>query len=102
MISRIEYMMSERWRGMGEMKALLHAILERLDVQNAHIEQMKLDIARLQGNATKIQEDISILKRDVAALKEGQVRQEKILERLAIRSVEHEVEIEELRKRITV
>lgn len=93
---------------MDEIKVLLHAILERLDVQGAHIEQMKLDIARLQGDIKQIKEDIAmlkedvaVLKRDVAALKEGQVRQEKILERLSIRSIEHEVQIEELRKAVT-
>lgn len=100
---------------MDEIKVLLHAILERLDVQGAHIEQMKLDIARLQGDIKQIKEDIAmlkedvamlkedvaVLKRDVAALKEGQVRQEKILERLSIRSIEHEVQIEELCKAVT-
>jgi predicted nuclease with TOPRIM domain len=104
---------------MDEIKALLNAIIERLDVQNAHMEQMKIDIAQLQGDMKQVKEDVAVLKKDVAvlkedvavlkedvavlkrdvsALKEGQVRQDKILERLSVRSIEQEAEIVELRR----
>ncbi|KAF0994207.1 hypothetical protein [Geobacillus sp. TFV-3] len=119
-----------------ELRALLNAVLERLDVQGAYIEQMRMDIVKLQGSVKqledkvdRIQNDVDTMKRDmdamkkdmdamkkdmdsmkkdmfgvkkdVAALKEGQVRQEKIMERLAIRSIEQEAEIDELRKEIS-
>ncbi|WP_044894549.1 hypothetical protein [Bacillus alveayuensis] len=97
---------------MDEIKALLNAIIERLDVQNAHMEQMKIDIAQLQGDMKQVKkdvavlkedvavlkEDVAVLKRDVSALKEGQARQDKILERLSVRSIEQEAEIVELRR----
>jgi chromosome segregation ATPase len=100
-----------------EIKALFNAIIERLDVQNVHIEQMKMDIAHLQGDMkqvkedvavlkedvavlkediTVLKEDVAVLKRDVSSLKDGQARQEKILERLAVRSIEQEADIVEL------
>jgi peptidoglycan hydrolase CwlO-like protein len=99
-----------------EIKALFNAIIERLDVQNVHIEQMKMDIAHLQGDMKQVKEDVAVLKEDVAVLKEdvavlkedverdvsslkdGQARQEKILERLAVRSIEQEADIVELRR----
>jgi cell division protein FtsB len=83
---------------MEEVKALLNAIIERLDVQNAHMEQMKMDIAQLQGDMKQLKEDVAVLKRDVSSLKEGQARQDKILERLSVRSIEQEAEIVELRR----
>jgi chromosome segregation ATPase len=111
---------------MDEIKALFNAIIERLDVQNAHMEQMKMDIAHLQGDVKQLKEDVAmlkedvavlkedvavlkedvamlkedvaVLKRDVSSLKEGQARQDKILERLSVRSIEQEAEIVELRR----
>jgi chromosome segregation ATPase len=118
---------------MDEIKALFNAIIERLDVQNAHMEQMKMDIAHLQGDVKQLKEDVAllkgdvavlkedvavlkadvavlkedvavlkedvaVLKRDVSSLKEGQARQDKILERLSIRSIEQEADIAELRR----
>ncbi|ADI25830.1 hypothetical protein [Geobacillus sp. C56-T3] len=106
----------------GELRALLNAVLERLDVQGVYIEQMRMDIVKLQGSVKqledkvdRIQSDVEAMKKDmdamkkdmlgvkkdVAALKGGQVRQEKIMERLAIRSIEQEAEIDELRKEIS-
>ncbi|ATA60929.1 hypothetical protein GS458_2491 [Geobacillus stearothermophilus] len=106
----------------GELRALLNAVLERLDVQGAYIEQMRMDIVKLQGSVKQLEDKVDRLqsdvdamkkdmdamkkdmlgvKKDVAALKEGQVRQEKIMERLAIRSIEQEAEIDELRKEIS-
>ncbi|MGG3832022.1 hypothetical protein [Geobacillus thermocatenulatus] len=112
-----------------ELRALLNAVLEPLDARGAYIEQMRMDIAKLQESVKqledkvdRIQNDVDTMKRDmdamkkdmvamkkdmfgvkkdVAALKEGQVRQEKIMERLAIRSIEQEAEIDELRKEIS-
>jgi SMC interacting uncharacterized protein involved in chromosome segregation len=85
---------------MDEIKALFNAIIERLDVQNAHMKQMKMemDIAHLQGDVKQLKEDVTMLKRDVSSLKEGQARQDKILERLSVRSIEQEAEIVELRR----
>jgi chromosome segregation ATPase len=46
-----------------EIKALFNAIIERLDVQNVHIEQMKMDIAHLKGDMKQVKEDVAVLKR---------------------------------------
>ncbi|NNV06091.1 hypothetical protein [Geobacillus sp. C56-T2] len=105
-----------------ELRALLNAVLERLDVRGAYIEQMRIDIVKLQGSVKQLEDKVDRLqrdvdamkkdmeamkkdmvgvKKDVAALKEGQVRQEKMMERLVIRSIEQEAEIDELRKEIS-
>jgi hypothetical protein len=55
------------------------------------LEALAMDVHQIKG-------DVSALKKDVAILKEGQQRHEKILETLALRSIEHETQIRDFHK----
>lgn len=74
-----------------ELYQITTAIRENLDVVNAKLESLSMDVHHLQG--------------DVTALKDGQQvviqiqqEQQKILERLSVRSIAHEADIAELRR----
>lgn len=62
---------------MGETNTLLTAILERLDVQGAHLEQMKLDLSQLKRQSN-VHSELKGLPFEMAELKEdlNQVRSE--------------------------
>ena len=97
---------------MDEMRAMFHAIIERLDIQGARIEnlttqvnhltgeveQVKSDIAIMKGDMDVMKSDMDVMKSDIAEIKDGQTRQDKILESLAMRSLEQETDIRELRR----
>ncbi|WP_223813701.1 hypothetical protein [Geobacillus zalihae] len=53
----------------GELRALLNAVLERLDVQGAYIEQMRMDIVKLQGSVKQLEDKVDRLQSDVDAMK---------------------------------
>ncbi|MBA4542842.1 MULTISPECIES: hypothetical protein [Thermoactinomyces] len=48
---------------MDEVKSLLHAIMERLDVQSANIEQMKADLAKLSEGLLRVETRVEELSR---------------------------------------
>ncbi|WP_027416498.1 hypothetical protein [Aneurinibacillus terranovensis] len=83
---------------MDEIKVLLNKIIERLDVQGANIEQLKVDVAHLQGDVTDLKETQKKHDDLLARLVKGQERQDKILESLALRSLEQESELRELKR----
>ncbi|AMA73300.1 MULTISPECIES: hypothetical protein [Aneurinibacillus] len=83
---------------MDETKVLLNKIIERLDVQSATLEQLKMDVAHIQGDVTELKETLQKHDDLLARLIEGQERQDKILESLALRSLEQETELRELKR----
>jgi cell division protein FtsB len=90
---------------MDETRVLLNAILERLEIQSAKIDAMQMDIHHIKGDIAELKADLAVLKADVSMLKadvtdlkNGQERQDKILESLAVRSLEQETDIRELRR----
>jgi peptidoglycan hydrolase CwlO-like protein len=89
---------------MDEIRSMFDAIMERLDIQGANIECMKMDIAKIQGDIKELKQDVavlkqdvSVLKQDVSSLKEGQTRQDRILKTLMLRSIEQESDLLELK-----
>jgi chromosome segregation ATPase len=103
---------------MDEIRSMFDAIMERLDIQGAHIECMKMDIAKIQGDIKELKQDVTVLKQDVSvlkqdvavlkqdvavlkqdvsSLKEGQTRQDRILKTLMLRSIEQESDLLELK-----
>lgn len=53
----------------GELRALLNAVLERLDVQGVYIEQMRMDIVKLQGSVKQLEDKVDRIQSDVEAMK---------------------------------
>ncbi len=115
-------MMSDKldmiYEAVQELQQITRAIQNRQEETDAKLESLTLNIAHMQGDMTRMQEDMTRMQGDMAEMKEelvsvkglvknhdalleqllkSQVRQEKILERLSIRSIEQESEIFTLR-----
>lgn len=111
----------------NELKGMLQSVLkdalmpihQRLDNMEKELKEIKSDVNAIKlrqdsikeensaihynqesTNATlkALAEDVNYMKGDICLLKEGQLRQEKILEKLALRSIEQETEILELKR----
>jgi len=74
-----------------ETKEILLAIKHVVEVMDAKITSIQHDVAVLKT-------DVAVLKTDVASLKTGQERQDRILESLALHSLEQETIIRELQR----
>lgn len=68
---------------LGETNAIVRAIRDRQDETDAKLDALSMDVHKLHG--------------ELSSLKEGQERHEKILEKLSIRSLEHEADIREIK-----
>jgi len=62
------------------------------------VEVLKTDVSILKTDVSILKTDVSILKTDVAELKNGQERQDRILESLALHALEQESMIRELQR----
>jgi len=76
--------------GQAELQLITRAIRDRQDETDAKLEALAMDIHRLNGTVESIQADVS-------ELKKGQQRQDKVLESLAVRSLEQETDIRRLK-----
>ena len=104
---------------MDETHELLRAILHRLEIQGAQLDQILIKMDYMQGDINSIKENITLMKKDIISMKkdiaatqkevfsiktgikffnEGQERQDRILESLSARSLEQETMIRELRR----
>lgn len=81
-----------------ELQQVTHAIFDRQEETDAKLEALSMDVHHIKGDVATLKEDVAILKTDVAMLKEGQQRHEKILETLALRSIEFETALRGLQK----
>ncbi|RED86370.1 hypothetical protein [Cohnella phaseoli] len=84
----------------------------KLEELTEEVHQVKEDVAVLKADVSVLKDDVSFVKNDVFVLKKdsGQLKsgqetllgiqkeQQKILERLSVRSISHEADIAELRK----
>lgn len=68
---------------LNETNALVRAIRDRQEETDAKLDALSMDVHKLHG--------------EVASIKEGQERHEKILEKLSLRSIEQEADIHELK-----
>lgn len=112
--------------GQSELYQIYRALRDRQDESDAKLDGMAMDVHRMQGDVTALKEgqiamqsdiaelkndqsamksDIAVMRTDISELKEGQrvmlsiqQEQQKILERLSIRSVSQEADIAELRR----
>jgi len=98
--------------GQSEFYQIYRALRDRQDESDAKLDGMAMDVHRMQGDVTALKEgqiamqsDIAVMRTDISELKEGQrvmlsiqQEQQKILERLSIRSVSQEADIAELRR----
>lgn len=82
----------------GELHQLTRAILDRQEETDAKVEALTMDVHQIKGDVAKLKEDVATLKSDVGLLKEGQQRHEKILETLALRSIEQETTIRQMKQ----
>jgi hypothetical protein len=76
---------------MDETKEMLIAIKHVVEVMDAKITGIQKDVAVLK-------EDVAVLKDDVSGMKAGQERQDRILETLALHSLEQETIIRKLQR----
>jgi len=95
-----------------EMKEILKALMHRNEVQGAQIEQIIFTMSSMQGaildmqaaisdnqkTILDVQSDVKDIKSELIGIREGQERQDRILEALAARSLEQETSIKELRR----
>jgi chromosome segregation ATPase len=74
-----------------ELHHLIRVVLDRQEEFDAKLEAMAMDVHQLKGDVAAIKQDIAVMKGDIAELKDGQQRHERILETLALRSLEMEI-----------
>lgn len=76
--------------GQAELQEITRAIRDRQEGTDAKLEALSMDVHQLNGTAVSIKENLS-------ELKKGQERQDKVLESLAVRSLEQETDIRRLK-----
>ena len=95
---------------MDETKEILLAIkhsVEMMDAKITRIEHditglktdvsgLKADVSGLRTDVAELKSDVAVLKSDSADLKKGQLRQERLLETLCLRSLEQETIVRDL------
>ncbi|WP_409344481.1 hypothetical protein [Paenibacillus sp. MBLB4367] len=91
--------------GQSELYQIYRALRERQDESDAKLDAMAMDVHRMHGDITSLKDGQFAMQSDITELKEGQrimlsiqQEQQKILERLSIRSVSQEADIAELRR----
>ncbi len=89
----------------GATNAKLEELTEEVHQVKEDVAILKDDVSFLKQDVTILKDDVFILKQDSSQLKSGQQtlldiqkEQQKILERLSVRSISHEADIAELRK----
>lgn len=83
---------------LDENTQMIRAIYDRQEETDARQEALTMDVHKLHGEVASIKEE-QILHSDILKkLADGQARQEKILERLSVRSIEQEAEILAVRR----
>lgn len=55
---------------MEEMKSLLHAVIERLDVQSANIEQIKTDVSKMQTRLEQMEKKMEQMESHMGGIKQ--------------------------------
>ncbi|MGA8941327.1 MAG: hypothetical protein WB502_01215 [Thermoactinomyces sp.] len=53
---------------MEEMKSLLHAVMERLDVQSANIEQIRTDVSKMQTRLEQMEKKMEQIESHVGGI----------------------------------
>lgn len=107
-VSRIEEKQNSMDERMDRMEKNQDSIAEQVAKNmkgissiRAEQQEMKADIAgmkELVGQIPAIRQAVMETSQDVKTLMTSQAKQDKILERLSVRSIEHEADIAELRK----
>lgn len=85
---------------LDENTQMIRAIYDRQEETDARQEALTMDVHRLHGEVTSIKEEQAMHSDILQKLAEGQARQEKILERLSVRSIEQEADILAVRRAI--
>lgn len=81
-----------------ELHQLFRVLLDRQEEFDAKLEAIAMDVHQLKGDVEAIKQDIVVMKQDIAVmkgdiveLKDGLQRHERIMETLALRSLEFEI-----------
>ena len=85
---------------LDENTQMIRAIYDRQEETDARQEALTMDVHKLHGEVTAIKEEQALYSDILQKLAEGQARQEKILERLSVRSIEQEADILAVRRAI--
>jgi chromosome segregation ATPase len=83
---------------MQSIKSRQQTMKDLLISQGDHIHQLIQIVGATNSRMNELANDVRQIKEDMVELKEVQQKQEKILERLAIRSISQEADIAELRR----
>jgi septal ring factor EnvC (AmiA/AmiB activator) len=85
-------------KDVNEIKNDVAVLKEDVAVLKEDVATLKVDVAILKVDVAILKDDVAVLKEDVAELKVGQQRQDRILESLALHSLEQETIIRELKR----
>jgi peptidoglycan hydrolase CwlO-like protein len=96
--------MEQRFNRIEEMLATLIQMVgsnnAKLDTMNGKQDIMESDIKEIKGDIVTIKGDINAMKGDISSLKEGQDRQDRILESVTMKSFEHDTYIRDFKRKI--
>lgn len=81
-----------------EIKGMLNALIEGQQVTNAKLEAMEKRMGSMEKRMESIEKQMDSIEGDIKDLKTGQDRQIRILEKLSLRSLEQETEIDALKR----
>ncbi len=87
---------------MDETREIMLAINHSVDMLAAKFDGFQAEVRQefsvLKADVAELKVDVAELKTDVAALQQGQLRQERIMEKLSLRSMEYETIVSDLQR----
>jgi peptidoglycan hydrolase CwlO-like protein len=97
---RIEEMLATLIQMVGSNNAKLDTMNGKQDIMDSKQDAMESDIKEMKGDIKEIKGDINAMKSDISSLKEGQDRQDRILESVTMKSFEHDTYIRDFKRKI--
>ncbi|MFB9276317.1 hypothetical protein [Cohnella cellulosilytica] len=73
-------------------------VRQEFAIVKSEVASLKTDVAELKADVAALKTDVAALKKNVAVLQKGQLRQERIMEKLSLRSVEYETIVSDLQR----
>ena len=83
---------------LNENTEMIRAIYDRQEETDARQEALTMDFHKLHGEVASIKEEQTLHSEILKQLADGQTRQERILERLSLRSIEQEAKLIDSRR----
>jgi peptidoglycan hydrolase CwlO-like protein len=104
-LNEIHKLREDNNRRFDRNEEMISTLIQIVGTTNSKVEELQADMKDLQADMKIVQADMKIVQADISTLKENQLTimqmqqdQQKILERLSVRSISHEADIAELRR----